>query len=88
MTIAPETMTPEIITPETITSEPIMTETIVSPLSQSVAWVDDEQLPGSAELPDSDDTPVDNEGQNYIPNGLRLALAQLWSDRQVWVFGV
>ena len=88
MTIAPETMTPEIITPETITSEPIMTETIVSPLSQSVAWVDDEQLPGSAELPDSDDTPVDNEGQNDIPNGLRLALAQLWSDRQDWFFGV
>jgi Uma2 family endonuclease len=82
------TITPETITPETIAPEAIMTETIVSSLPQSVAWVDDEQLPGSAELPDSDDTPVDNEGQNDIPNGLRLALAQLWSDRQDWFFGV
>ena len=88
MTIAPETMTPEIITPETITPETITPEAIVSPLPQSLAWVDEAQLPGSAELPDSDDTPVDNEGQNDIPNGLRLALAQLWSDRQDWFFGV
>ena len=47
-----------------------------------------ERLPGSLELPDSDDTPVDNEGQNDIPNGLRLALAQLWHNRQDWFFGV
>ena len=32
------------------------------------AVLDEElQLPGSLELPDSDDTPVDNEGQNDIP---------------------
>lgn len=49
---------------------------------------EDEVLPGAADLPDSDDTPVDNEGQNDIPNGLRLALSQLWSDRQDWFFGV
>lgn len=48
----------------------------------------EEDLPGSADLPDSDDTPVDNEGQNDIPNGLRMALAQLWADRQDWFFGV
>ena len=53
MTIAPETMTPEIITPETITPETITPEAIVSPLPQSLAWVDEAQLPGSAELPDS-----------------------------------
>ena len=47
-----------------------------------------ERLPGSLELPDSDDTPVDNEGQNDIPNGLRLALSQLWHNRQDWFFGV
>ncbi|MFZ4665490.1 MAG: Uma2 family endonuclease [Prochlorotrichaceae cyanobacterium] len=47
-----------------------------------------ERLPGSLELPDSDDTPVDNEGQNDIPNGLRLALAQIWHNRQDWFFGV
>jgi len=45
-------------------------------------------LPGSEDLPDSDDTPVDNEGQNTIPNGLLLALAQIWHDRQDWFFGV
>ena len=55
MTITPETITPEIITPEAIVTGPIVTEPIVSPLPQAVAWVDDEQLPGSAELPDSDD---------------------------------
>ena len=53
MTITPETITPQTITPEAIVTEPIMTEAIVSPLPQSVAWVDEAQLPGSAELPDS-----------------------------------
>ena len=53
------------------------------------AVLDEElQLPGSLELPDSDDTPVDNEGQNDIPNGLRFSLAQLWEERQDWFFGV
>jgi len=47
-----------------------------------------EDLPGAADLPDSDDTPVDNEGQNDIPNGLRQVLAQQWSDRFDWFFGV
>jgi hypothetical protein len=32
-------------------------------------------LPSSAELPDSDDTPVDNEFQNLIPNLLLAILA-------------
>lgn len=32
-------------------------------------------LPTSAELPDSDDTPVDNELQNLIPNLLEAILA-------------
>jgi len=31
-------------------------------------------LPSSAELPDSDDTPVDNELQNLVPN----AVGDLW----------
>ena len=53
------------------------------------AVLDEElQLPGSLELPDSDDTPVDNEGQNDIPNGLRFSLAQIWEERQDWFFGV
>ena len=34
-------------------------------------------LPSSAELPDSDDTPVDNELQNLIPNLLAAILANV-----------
>lgn len=45
-------------------------------------------LPSSAELPDSDDTPVDNELQNLIPNLLEAILAMVWPDRQDWFFGV
>jgi Uma2 family endonuclease len=45
-------------------------------------------LPSSAELPDSDDTPVDNELQNLIPALLRALLAMAWSDREDWFFGV
>ena len=45
-------------------------------------------LPSSAELPDSDDTPVDNELQNLIPNLLEAILAMVWSGRQDWFFGV
>lgn len=45
-------------------------------------------LPSSAELPDSDDTPVDNELQNLIPNLLEAILALAWSDRADWFYGV
>lgn len=45
-------------------------------------------LPTSAELPDSDDTPVDNELQNLIPNLLEAVLALAWSERIDWFFGV
>ena len=45
-------------------------------------------LPSSAELPDSDDTPVDNELQNLIPNLLEAILAMAWPDRRDWFFGV
>jgi Uma2 family endonuclease len=45
-------------------------------------------LPSSAELPDSDDTPVDNELQNLIPNLLEAILALAWSNRTDWFFGV
>ncbi|WP_218079788.1 Uma2 family endonuclease [Anthocerotibacter panamensis] len=46
------------------------------------------QWPSSADLPDSDDTPVDNELQNLIPNLLLAVLARIWSERQDWFFGV
>jgi len=43
-------------------------------------------LPSSAELPDTDDTPVDNEDQNFVPNVLLFLLEYLWSDRDDWFF--
>lgn len=45
-------------------------------------------LPSSAELPDSDGAPVDNELQNLIPNLLETVLAFVWAERQDWFFGV
>lgn len=45
-------------------------------------------LPSAYELPDSDDRPVDNEIQNWIPNLLLLTLAIAWSNRTDWFFGV
>lgn len=47
-----------------------------------------QDLPSSAELPDSDDTPVDNELQDLIPHLLKAILAFLWQDRSDWFFGV
>jgi Uma2 family endonuclease len=45
-------------------------------------------LPSSAELISSDDTPVDNEDQNLLPNLLLLLLTHLWANRMDWYFGV
>ncbi len=45
-------------------------------------------LPSSEELPDSDDTPVDNELQDLIPGLLKALLAMAWSERMDWFFGV
>ncbi|MHC5859914.1 Uma2 family endonuclease [Nostoc sp.] len=45
-------------------------------------------LPSSAELPDSDDTPVDNELQILIPNLLLAILASIWQTRDDWFFGI
>lgn len=44
--------------------------------------------PSSEELPDSDDTPVDNELQDLIPTLLKSILAYIWSERMDWFFGV
>ncbi|OCR00899.1 hypothetical protein BCD67_23820 [Oscillatoriales cyanobacterium USR001] len=44
--------------------------------------------PSSEELPDSDETPVDNELQDLIPGLLKAILAMLWKDRMDWFFGV
>jgi Uma2 family endonuclease len=50
--------------------------------------VNRKHLPSSTELPDSDDTPVDNEDQNWLPNVLLLLLKYIWADRTDWFFGV
>lgn len=45
-------------------------------------------LPTAEDLPDSDDTPVDNELQNDIPNLLLNVLLWIWGDRMDWFWGV
>ncbi|PSB03264.1 Uma2 family endonuclease [Merismopedia glauca] len=45
-------------------------------------------LPSAEELPDSDDTPVDNELQELIPGLLKAILLILWSERMDWFFGI
>jgi Uma2 family endonuclease len=47
-----------------------------------------QNLPSTADLPCSDDTPVDNEDQNLLPNLLLLLLTSLWASRMDWYFGV
>ncbi|MBW4697489.1 MAG: Uma2 family endonuclease [Aphanocapsa lilacina HA4352-LM1] len=45
-------------------------------------------LPSSAELPDSDETPVDNELQDLVPALLRSILVLLWAERSDWFFAI
>ncbi|MBE9049213.1 Uma2 family endonuclease [Nostocales cyanobacterium LEGE 11386] len=45
-------------------------------------------LPSAEDLPDSDDTPVDNELQDLIPGLLKAVLALIWSEQMDWFFGV
>ncbi|MDZ8055763.1 MAG: Uma2 family endonuclease [Aulosira sp. ZfuVER01] len=45
-------------------------------------------LPSTDELPCSDDTPVDNEDQNFLPNVLLFLLNTIWAKRMDWYFGV
>jgi Uma2 family endonuclease len=47
-----------------------------------------QHLPSTTELPCSDDTPVDNEDQNYLPNFLLFLLELIWADCQDWFFGI
>jgi Uma2 family endonuclease len=50
--------------------------------------IDLKHLPTSEELPCSDDTPVDNEDQNLLPNVLLFLLNAIWATRMDWYFGV
>jgi Uma2 family endonuclease len=47
-----------------------------------------QQLPTAEDLPDSDETPVDNELQNLIPNLLLNILNWIWRDSTDWFWGV
>ncbi len=45
-------------------------------------------LPSAEDLPDSDETPVDNQLQHLIPVLLETILALIWSEKMDWFFGV
>ncbi len=45
-------------------------------------------LPSAEELPDSDDTPVDNELQELLPGLLKAILLILWAEKMDWLFGI
>jgi Uma2 family endonuclease len=44
-------------------------------------------LPTEEDLPETDNTPADNELQILIPNLLRAILALLWASRMDWFLG-
>jgi len=44
--------------------------------------------PSAEDLPDSDDTPVDNQLQDLIPGLLGATLALVWQERKDWFFGI
>ncbi|WP_353258901.1 Uma2 family endonuclease [Prochlorothrix hollandica] len=48
----------------------------------------DPRLPSSEDLPHCDETPVDNEDQNLLPNWLFAVLEEIWADRPDWYFAV
>jgi Uma2 family endonuclease len=50
--------------------------------------IDLKRLPTTEELPCSDDTPVDNENQNLLPNILLFLLKSIWAERSDWFFAV
>ena len=45
-------------------------------------------LTSSDELIDSDDFPVDNEDQNFVPNVLLFLLEYIWKHRTDWFFAI
>jgi Uma2 family endonuclease len=45
-------------------------------------------LPTAEDLPDSDETPVDNELQELAPTLLKLILSMIWADRTDWFMGI
>lgn len=68
---------------------PIIKETeataVIVMLSENLKVVG---LPSTDELACSDDIPVDNEDQNFLPNILLFLLTSIWATRTDWFFGV
>jgi len=58
------------------------------PAMVNLAYSTNRVLPTAEELPSSDETPVDNQLQNDIPNLLLGLLASIWASRDDWYFGV
>jgi len=54
----------------------------------NLSYLQDQILPTAEQLPSSDETPVDNQLQNDIPNLLLSLLASIWAERGDWYFGV
>ncbi len=54
----------------------------------NLTYPQNRHLPTAEELPSSDETPVDNQLQNDIPNLLLSLLATIWAGRDDWYFGV
>ncbi len=48
----------------------------------------DRPLPRAEDLPDSDETPVDNELQTDIPHLLKDVLRRIWAEREDWFMGI
>ena len=54
----------------------------------NLTYPKDRTLPTAEDLPCSDETPVDNQLQNDIPNLLLSLLAFIFAERDDWYFGV
>jgi Uma2 family endonuclease len=48
----------------------------------------DRYLPTAEELPDSDETPMDDQLQNDMPYLLKSLLESIWERREDWFFGI
>ncbi|MGA1263657.1 MAG: Uma2 family endonuclease [Prochlorothrix sp.] len=57
-------------------------------MSAAPAYYLRRRLPTADDLPHSDETPVDNQLQDEIPQLLKAILQQIWADRQDWFFAV
>lgn len=61
---------------------------MIAVLAAALAYYLRRRLPTAEELPHSDETPVDNELQDDIPQLLKAVLKRIWADRQDWFFAI